>query len=135
MKPDGFCTHASSCRTPLTNAFLMYISFISHLYVITKVKITRIVVGLTTIEKVSWKSKPCCWWNHLAINLALYFLILPLGFSLTLKTNLQFILERELIFIGDNIFRDKHYASILMHLWLFFCRGNLQVYIFDAPKL
>lgn len=44
------------------------------------------MIVLTIREKVWVKLKPCLWWNLLATSLALYLLIEPLGFSLTLKT-------------------------------------------------
>lgn len=41
--------YTSSCMSPLRNALLMLIGWISHFKVITKVKIIRIMVGLTHV--------------------------------------------------------------------------------------
>ena len=58
--------------------------------------ISLIVIGLTTRENVSWKSKPWTWWKPLATNRALYLLMDPSAFSLIRKTHLHpivFLLE------------------------------------------
>lgn len=83
--------YISSWRSPFKNVFFMSICWIFHLYVRAKDMMSLIEVILTTGEKVSWKSNPCYWWNPFSISLALYLLMLPSKFSLTMKIHLYTI--------------------------------------------
>lgn len=87
-KLGGCCMYTSSWRYPLRKALLMSICCTYDLYVIAKERMILMVVGLTTCDNVSWKSKPCCWMNPLDTRIFLYLLALPYEFSLTLNTYL-----------------------------------------------
>lgn len=53
------------------------------------VRMIRMVVGLTTGLKVSWKSNPAIWWKPLATSRALCLYTDPSAFCLILKTHLH----------------------------------------------
>lgn len=87
--PGSCCINTSSWRSPFKKTLLVYIYWIFHLNVRVKDIMTLMLVGLTTVEKVSWKWNPSCWWKPLATSFSLYLLIEPSGFSLTLKIHLH----------------------------------------------